>query len=164
MIEKKQFLSLKSTKENIHQVERFVEDICDEFNINNTYFGNILVALTEAVSNAIVHGNKNEINKDINITFESKPFGLSFTIKDQGEGFDFNNIPDPTDLAVELKEEEGRGIFLMKVLADEVNFLENGKSIELIFKISSINQELALERIKQLQLFATEKNKKVEKL
>lgn len=164
MIEKKQFLSLKSTKENIHQVERFVEDICDEFNINNTYFGNILVALTEAVSNAIVHGNKNEENKDINITFESKPIGLSFTIQDQGEGFDFNNIPDPTDLAVELKEEEGRGIFLMKALADEVNFLDKGKSIELIFKISSINQELALDRIKQLQLFATEKNKKVEKL
>jgi serine/threonine-protein kinase RsbW len=164
MIEKKQFLSLKSTKENIHQVEKFVEDICDEFNINNTYFGNILVALTEAVSNAIVHGNKNEVNKDIHITFESKPIGLSFTIQDQGNGFDFNNIPDPTDLAVELNEEEGRGIFLMKVLADEVNFLENGKSIELIFKISSINQELALERIKQLQLFATEKNKKVEKL
>ncbi|NVO01476.1 MAG: ATP-binding protein [Bacteroidetes bacterium] len=164
MIEKKQFLSLKSTKENIHQVEKFVEDICDEFNINNTYFGNILVALTEALSNAIVHGNKNDVNKDINITFESKPIGLSFTIQDEGNGFDFNNIPDPTDLAVELKNEEGRGIFLMKVLADEVNFLDNGKSIELIFKISSINQELALDRIKQLQIFATEKNKKVEKL
>ena len=95
MISDKLQLIFPSLPENIHQVEKFVEDICDEYNINNTYFGNILVALTEAVENAIVHGNKNNPAKNVEIIFVSKPEGLSFTIKDEGKGFDINQIPDP---------------------------------------------------------------------
>jgi len=154
MISEKLQLIFSSVPENIHQVEKFVEDICDEYNINNTYFGNILVALTEAVENAMVHGNKNNPSKNVEITFLSKPEGLSFTIKDEGDGFDINNIPDPTDLNVNPEEVKGRGIFLIKSLADEVNFLLKDKGIEILFKTSSINNEIAIGRINQLKSYS----------
>jgi serine/threonine-protein kinase RsbW len=154
MISEKLQLIFPSIPENIHQVEKFVEDICDEYNINNTYFGNILVALTEAVENAMVHGNKNNPVKNVEITFVSKPEGLSFTIKDEGDGFDINQIPDPTDLNIDPEEVKGRGIFLIKSLADEVKFLTNGKSVEILFKISSINNEMAVDRINQLKSYS----------
>ena len=154
MISDKIQLIFPSKPENIHQVEKFVEDICDEYNINNTYFGNILVALTEAVENAMVHGNKKNTAKNVEIIFVSKPEGLSFTVKDEGEGFDINQIPDPTDLSVDPEEIKGRGIFLIKSLADEVNFLTKGKGVEILFKTSSINNEIAVDRINQLKSYS----------
>jgi serine/threonine-protein kinase RsbW len=146
-------LILSSVPGNIHQVEKFVEDICDEYNINNTYFGNILVVLTEAFENAIKHGNGSDPSKNVQLTFTSKPEGLSFTISDEGNGFDFNNIPDPTDINTDIEKFNGRGIFLIKSLADEVDFLENGRKIEILFKISSINYELAIDRINHLKKY-----------
>jgi serine/threonine-protein kinase RsbW len=154
MISEKLQLILPSLPESIHQVEKFVEDICDEFNINNTYFGNILVTLTEAVENAMKHGNGNDPSKKVQIIFTSKPEGLSFVVKDEGNGFDINQIPDPTDLNTDPEESKGRGIFLIKSLADEVKFLDKGNTVEIIFKISSINSEMAIERIKQLKKFS----------
>ncbi|MFH0865380.1 MAG: ATP-binding protein [Bacteroidota bacterium] len=153
MITGKLQLILPSLPENIHKVEKFVEDICDEFNINNTYFGNILVALTEAVENAMKHGNGNDPSKHVQLIFSSRPEGLSFVVKDEGKGFDINLIPDPTDLSIDANQAKGRGIFLIKHLADEVYFTENGSSVEVIFKITSINHELAVERMNLLKKY-----------
>lgn len=154
MISGKLQLILPSLSENIHKVEKFVEDICDEFNINNTYFGNILVALTEAVENAMKHGNANDPFKTVQIIFSSNPEGLSFVIKDEGKGFDLNAIPDPTDLNIDAEQIKGRGIFLIRSLADEVNFTNKGSCVEMIFKISSINHELAVERMNLLKKYS----------
>jgi len=154
MISENLQLILPSLPENINLVEKFVEDICDEYNINNTYFGNILVTLTEAVENAMVHGNGRNPDKNVQIIFTSKPDGLSFVVKDEGEGFDVNQIPDPTDINSNTDESKGRGIFLIRSLADEVKFLENGKTIEILFKISSINSEMAIDRINQLKKYS----------
>ena len=154
MINERLELILTSLPENIHKVEKFVEDICDEFNINNTYFGNILVALTEAVENAMNHGNAKDSSKTVQIIFTSKPDGLSFVIKDEGKGFDINTIPDPTDLNIDANELKGRGIFLIRHLADEVHFTDNGSRVEIIFKISSINNELAVERMNLLKKYS----------
>lgn len=154
MITEKLQLIIPSLPENIHKVEKFVEDICDEYNINNTYFGNILVALTEAVENAMLHGNGKNPAKHVLINFSSKPEGLSFVVKDEGDGFDINLIPDPTDLAIDANQIKGRGIFLIKNLADEVLYTQNGSSVEIIFKIASINQELAVERMNLLKKYS----------
>lgn len=97
MSPKQKMLSIASLENNLFQIEEYVEEICDEYNINTNYYGNILLVLTEAVKNAIIHGNKNDINKFVNIYFESKPFGLSFIVSDEGDGFDYNSIKDPTD-------------------------------------------------------------------
>ncbi|HPS45673.1 MAG TPA: ATP-binding protein [Bacteroidales bacterium] len=154
MISNKIQLIIPSLLDQMYQVEKFVEEICDEFNINNTYFGNIIVALTEAVENAIKHGNANNSSKKVEITFITKNEGLSFVVKDEGAGFNANTIPDPTDINTKEEETKGRGIFLIKSLADEVNFLGKGNEVEIIFKIASINSEMAIERIQQLKKYS----------
>ncbi len=154
MLPEKLQIKFASLPENIHQVEQFVENICDQYNINNTYFGNILIALTEAVDNAIIHGNKKDTSKYVTIGFESKPEGLVFSVSDQGSGFDPASVPDPTDLKYDEKSTSGRGMFLIQHLADKFEYKKNGTIAEIVFKISSINNELACERIKQLKQYS----------
>lgn len=163
---RKSSIKFSSKKENIHLVEKFVEEICDIYNINNTYFGNILLALTEAVENAIIHGNKLISAKNVYLDFESGPKGLVFEVSDEGKGFDYSDIPDPTDLSVNFVENKGNGIFLIKSLADEVCFSDNGRKLQIIFHISSINKQKATDRIEMLNKFNQEKkleNKKSNK-
>lgn len=123
-----------SKTENIVFVEKMVEEICEELKINEDNFGNILVAITEAVNNAIQHGNKLNPNKSIDISFEQISESLTFRVADEGDGFDYNSIPDPTD-PENIEKPHGRGIFLMRHLADKVDFLENGRIVELSFKV-----------------------------
>ena len=137
-----------SSLENLYIVEKFVENICDSYNIFNSYYGNILVSVTEAIKNAIIHGNINNSNKNVAISFEANDKGLTFIIEDEGNGFDFNNIPDP--LSIENTTQTGRGLFLVNSLADEVQFKNQGRVIEISFKISSINYEIAIDRINKL--------------
>ncbi len=143
-------LRLQSLPENIHQVEQLVEDICDDYGLNQNYFGCINVALTEAFTNALEHGNKRDPEKTITIAFEKKSTGLTFNIKDEGQGFDYQRIPDVADDGKE-KTFPGRGIFLIKSLSDDVNYVGKGNEIEIGFKISSIDFETAVDRIKKLQ-------------
>lgn len=123
-----------SKSENIVFVEKMIEEICEEYKISEDNYGNILVALTEAVNNAIQHGNKLNPNKSIDIVFESGADSLTFKVKDEGDGFDPTNIPDPTD-PENIEKPHGRGIFLMKHLADKVDFHENGRIVVLSFRI-----------------------------
>ena len=131
-----QTLSFSAISENIVLVEKLIDDICTEFNINEDHYGNILVALTEAVNNAIHHGNKANPQKMVFVSFESDEKELSFTIKDQGEGFDFNSLPDPTD-PENIEKPNGRGVFLMKHLADNMEFKDDGRTVSLKFKLFS---------------------------
>ena len=162
MIKRNQELEFTSEIKNIYKVEKFIEEISDLYHINNTYFGNLMIAITEAVTNAIVHGNANDSSKKVRLEFTSDKKGLAFKIIDEGEGFDFNNLPSPLNGVNGEAKDIGRGIFLIKSLADEVNFNESGNEIELIFKISSINQETSLFRASQLKKYntLTEKKKK----
>ncbi|MBL4623618.1 MAG: ATP-binding protein [Flavobacteriales bacterium] len=131
-----QEIRISSKTENLTVVETFVDEVCEEFKINEDYYGNILIALTEAVTNAIQHGNKYDPEKNIDLQFIPKEKELIFTIKDQGSGFDFNNLPDPTE-PENIEKLHGRGIYLMKHLADKVEFSDNGRAVELNFSISA---------------------------
>lgn len=126
-------LTISSKTENIVVVETLINEICDKFKISEDHYGNILVALTEAVNNAIQHGNKNNPSKHINISFNIRPDHISFTIKDEGPGFDFSHIPDPT-APENIEKPNGRGVFLMKNLADNIEFEDNGSTVKLDFK------------------------------
>ena len=150
MRQEQKTLKIKSVPESIHQVEKLIEQICDEYNLNNNYLGCITVALTEAFANALEHGNKKNPEKQITITFEKSSTGVSFRIKDEGEGFDYKSIPDPKDDGKE-KVFPGRGIFLIKTLSDNVNFVDPGNEIEIGFQISSINFETAVDRLKKFK-------------
>lgn len=131
-----QKIRITSKAENIILVERMIEDVCDLFNITEDYYGNILVAITEAVNNAIYHGNKANPNKNIDIFFKSFPDRITFTVQDEGPGFNYNNLPDPTN-PENIEKPNGRGVFLMRNLADRVSFEDNGSKVILDFKVSS---------------------------
>jgi len=126
-------MQIASKPESINLVEKLIDDIKTEHQVHEECYGNMLVAVTEAVNNAMQHGNKYDSSKMVNISYEVDADQISFTISDQGSGFDYLNLPDPTD-PENLEKPAGRGVFLMKHLADQIIFSENGKVVELYFK------------------------------
>ncbi|MGA2822112.1 MAG: ATP-binding protein [Bacteroidales bacterium] len=146
-------LKIPSSNKNLTRVENFVDEICEAYYITNSYYANILMAILEAVKNAILHGNKNNPDKQVKISFKSVPNGLCFSIKDQGDGFDFRNVPNPIETGNGLTENVGKGIFLIRSLADKVSYNSKGNVVEIVFFISSINQETTLNRISQIHRY-----------
>ncbi len=130
-----QRLNFPSAQENLLIVEKLIDDVCNKYEVNEDYYGNILIAVTEAVNNAINHGNKLNPDKKVDVDLTVDNGSLVFKIKDEGEGFDYDTLPDPTD-PENLEKISGRGVFLMKNLADEVTFEDDGRIVELTFKIN----------------------------
>jgi len=163
MILKKRELNIPSGKEYIYKVEQFIEAICDELNISNNYFGNISIGVLEAIENAIVHGNKNDSSREVKIKFEFRPGKLIFRIADQGKGFDYQNVTDPTEVEEDELKEAGRGLFVMRLLADNVEYNERGNEVKLTYEIKGISEEIVeSRRAKLLSYSRTEKKIKKE--
>jgi serine/threonine-protein kinase RsbW len=129
-------LTIKSEIKNIQEVEKLIDNISEELKLNKTLYGNVLISVFEAVNNAIMHGNKQDQERDVNIriTHDDKERKLMIYVKDQGKGFNYYNIPDPTS-EQNLESVNGRGIFLMKQLSDGIIFHEDGSMVEIIFKL-----------------------------
>jgi len=129
-------IEIPSISENIRMIESFIDNAKEKYQLNDDIYGNIMIAVTEAVNNAIKHGNKSDSAKNVSLALSLQEGMIKFKIKDEGPGFDFHNLPDPTS-PENLEKPGGRGIFLMKHLADEVGFSEKGKVVELSFYINS---------------------------
>ena len=127
-------ISLASETKSLLVLEEWINKLCDLYQISVEQYGNVLIAITEAVNNAIIHGNKNIANKKTDIEYSIDNQTITFTVFDEGTGFDFNDLPDPTS-PENLEKPQGRGIFLMNHLADEVNFIDNGNVVQLKFSI-----------------------------
>jgi len=127
-------IKIPSLPENIRIVESFIDNANEQFKFNSDVYGNIMVAVTEGVNNAIVHGNLSDSSKNVELSLVIENDKVLFNITDEGKGFDHENLPDPT-APENLENVGGRGIFLMTHLADEVNFNENGNNIELTFNV-----------------------------
>jgi serine/threonine-protein kinase RsbW len=125
-------IEFPSILDNIKIVESFIDNSRDEYRISDDLYGNILVAITEAVNNAIQHGNQSDKDKLVKLTCNSGPHEITFTIEDEGGGFDYNTLPDPTSNENILKP-DGRGIFLMKHLCDVLRFENQGSKVEMVF-------------------------------
>jgi serine/threonine-protein kinase RsbW len=130
-------LSINSDINKLSEVEKLIDVVCEDLNVNEDLYGNILIAVTEAVNNAIVHGNKNNsnLNVEVSVLNEKEQKRIVFTIKDQGKGFDFENLPDPT-APENIEKPDGRGIFLMKNLSDNVEFFDKGSKVSITFVVS----------------------------
>jgi serine/threonine-protein kinase RsbW len=100
--------------------------------VNEDFYGNVLIAVTEAVNNAIVHGNLNRKELVVEVAVGDNPSEFCFSVEDKGNGFDHLNLPDPTAPENILKE-NGRGIFLMRNLADELVFENSGSRVNIYF-------------------------------
>lgn len=125
-------IEFPSIVDNLRIVESFIDSSREDLQITDDLYGNILIALTEAVNNAIQHGNRNDKDKLVRLTCKPGESELAFVVEDQGPGFDYNDLPDPTS-GENLLKPDGRGIFLMKELSDVLRFEENGKKVEMVF-------------------------------
>jgi serine/threonine-protein kinase RsbW len=127
-------IQIPSLVENIRIVESFIDNAKDKFNFNEDIYGNIMIAITESVNNAIVHGNASDKSKNVSLSLQVTDNSLTFTVEDQGNGFNYENLEDPTS-PENIEKIGGRGIFLMKHLCDSVTFHDDGKKVELSFYI-----------------------------
>ncbi|HEY9125173.1 MAG TPA: ATP-binding protein [Bacteroidales bacterium] len=128
-------IDISSKIENLRQVEKFVDEISSECKLNSELYGNLLIATLEGANNAIIHGNKLNEQLMVNINAKCENNILEISIKDQGKGFDFKNIPDPT-APENIENVSGRGVFLMTRLSDNIEFFNNGALVVLKFKIN----------------------------
>ena len=128
------FVKIPSIKENVSVVESFIENIGEKIKIQEAIYGNVLVSVTEAVNNAIVHGNKEDKNKKVRLGLKQNKKSVRFVVEDEGLGFDYNNLPDPTN-PKNLEKVKGRGIFLIKSLSDKTTFKQGGRVVEILFKL-----------------------------
>lgn len=129
-------IQIPSILKNIQIIESFIDNAKERFHLNDDMYGNIVIAVTEAVNNAIQHGNAGNERKKVHLSLQFETRLIRFVIKDEGNGFDYHRLPDPT-LPENLQKPSGRGIFLMKHLADEVSFKEGGRVVELVFYLDS---------------------------
>ena len=128
-------IQIPSLIENIRVVESFIDNSKDTFQIEDDIYGNIMVAVTEAVNNAIRHGNKFDKDKNVYLSLYVQPNQLKFEIEDEGTGFNHENLDDPT-APENLENPGGRGIFLIRHLADAVEFSNEGRRVELTFQLT----------------------------
>jgi serine/threonine-protein kinase RsbW len=126
-------LKLPSNNDAIGLVENLIDEICAELAVNEDAYGNVLIAVTEGINNAIQHGNKYSNDLYIAIAVGNNLSEFCFSITDQGDGFDYDALPDPT-APENIMKENGRGVYLMRNLADEVIYEELGKTVCIYFK------------------------------
>ena len=129
-------IQVPSIVENIRMIESFIDNAKERFHLDDDIYGNIMIAVTEAVNNAIKHGNASDKTKNVHLSLSLDESMIRFVVKDEGVGFDYQNLPDPT-APENIEKPGGRGIFLMKHLSDEVDFKEAGRIVELSFYVNS---------------------------
>lgn len=125
-------LVINSDVIELKRVETFLTDIFNEYNLERKCFNKVYLCISEAVINSIKHGNKNDRKKNVYIEVSYAVPDMKIRIEDEGNGFDFNNISDPT-CDENLKNESGRGIFIIRQLTNNIEYNEKGNRIQ--FKI-----------------------------
>lgn len=125
-------IKLSSVIENVCRVEEFIQRVFSHYTVSDIYQGRITTVVIEAVNNAILFGNISDPEKYVTVEFIHTDNYYEFIVSDEGEGFDYTIIPDPT-LPENLEKESGRGLFLMTTLADEVIFKNSGARVIMRF-------------------------------
>jgi serine/threonine-protein kinase RsbW len=129
-------IQVPSIAENIRMIESFIDNAKERFDLDDDIYGNIMIAVTEAVNNAIKHGNAGDKKKNVHLSLSLNDSLIKFIVKDEGPGFDYQNLPDPT-APENIEKVGGRGIFLMKHLSDQVEFKDHGRVVELSFYMNA---------------------------
>jgi serine/threonine-protein kinase RsbW len=128
-----------SALDNLDLIQSLTDSITDfmKFDADSAHW--IGMSVRESVTNAIQHGNKLDSSKKVDICFEVAPDRLSISVKDQGDGFQADKIPNPLD-SDNLLKPSGRGIFYIRTFMDEVEFRslsQGGTEVHMVKKISS---------------------------
>jgi len=126
-------IRIGSTSENLRIVENAIDEATTILGISQDSYGKIMVSTMEAVNNAILHGNKSDPAKIVNIDISFKSKELKIKVADEGPGFRPEKIPDPT-IPENIEALNGRGVYLMSHLADKISFNKKGNSVTMTFK------------------------------
>ena len=127
-------IRLRSERDCIVELENFIKEVFENFELTPDLYPNVLISLTEAVNNAIKHGNLNDRKKIVRVRTYVHAESVKCTISDEGSGFDYDKVPDPTT-PENIQQEGGRGVFLMKQLSDSIAFYDNGSTVEMVFTL-----------------------------
>ena len=125
---------LRSNPRNVSLVDGFVQKLVQEYKLSPSLYGNILISLTEAVNNAIIHGNRKDESKKVKIQLHRGKNNIAIRVSNQGKGFDPAQIADPLSRN-NIEEEGGRGVLIMRELCDKMNYHNNGRTVEMEFKL-----------------------------
>ncbi len=128
-------LKIKSTPCQVSCIETYVANLRKTCKLTQEVYDNILISLTEAVNNAIIHGNKKDESKYVRVNCVEKKQEVVIRISDEGRGFNPHDVVDPT-LPQNLECCGGRGVFIMKQLSDKISFLDSGRTVEMHFKLA----------------------------
>jgi len=127
-------LSIPSSRKNINLVEEFFRTMNDKFKLPEEKLHALLVSVTEAVNNGVIHGNKNDASKYVMLSCSMKGKTLTVKVRDEGEGFKPDAVANP------LQEENllntgGRGVFLMKAFMQSVQYNKKGNEVTMVMKL-----------------------------
>jgi len=125
-------LIISSDPRNVELLEPFLEEFSKQCEMGKDDFNDVLLVLTEAVNNCIIHGNNKNPDKFVYITANKSECRLSFCVADEGQGFDFHSLPDCTS-DERLNLPNGRGVFLIKAIAHRVHYQNNGSRVLIHF-------------------------------
>jgi len=114
-------LEIESDPNNLITVEEFVNYFAKDLGLDNERLAALLLAVTEATTNAIIHANKCDVNKLVKVDVKVHKTKITIKITDEGEGFNPSEIPDPTQPENLLKD-SGRGVYLMRVYMDDLYY------------------------------------------
>jgi len=133
--EKNYHIEIESDPNNLITVEEFVNYFAKDLGLNEEQLATLLLAVTEATTNAIIHANKCDKSKLVTVDVNVQNSKLIIKVIDEGTGFDPTQIPDPTQPENILKD-SGRGMYLMKVYMDDLKYNVTPEGTETILTMN----------------------------
>lgn len=127
-------LVISSKLKNINKVKEFLQDIYYQYGLNKNSFNRVFVGISEAVNNAIVHGNQLNPQKKVTIKMNLSGNQFNIEVQDEGQGFSDEVLTDPTT-SERIRREHGRGVYIIKQLAGELFFEDEGRKVIIQFTI-----------------------------
>ncbi|MHB1048799.1 MAG: ATP-binding protein [Bacteroidota bacterium] len=127
-------LQIPSNRKNIHRVEDFFRSVNESYSLPDEKLHALLVAVTEAVNNGIIHGNKSDESKMVTVTCRRDGDLLTIKIRDEGTGFDPSALSNPLD-EQNLLNMGGRGVFLMKTFMESVEYNAEGNEVTMVMRL-----------------------------
>lgn len=124
-----EILVIESELSELQRVEDFLKDKFTECDLPAKYFNKVLLCVSEAVTNAIKHGNKSNVHKKVCISVWCSDKEVQIQVEDEGEGFDIVKVEDPT-IKENIRKESGRGIYIIKKLTDTLEYNKKGNKVK----------------------------------